>query len=271
MTKPPESKAIARLQRALEKIPELKQKQADSPEFKKWRRNTEVAIIKTFGSDSSHISTFKNIGFSPGAFFFGMPDSAFQKAYVRGLESVAPILESMIEEIEEYWEDGNQTPTPIPSEIHENEQINTNEVFIVHGRDEGTKSTVARFLEKLALKPIILAEIPGQGRTIIEKFEQHAQVGFAIILLTPDDVGSPRGDENDLSLRARQNVIFELGFFIGSLGRERVRALINGKVEIPSDYAGIEYIPLNDSGEWKLKLIQELQSAGLEVDANQAF
>ena len=268
MMRPIKAKALERLRRALDAIPKLKNLRRNSSEFKKWRRNTEVAIIKTFGSDSSHISTFKNIRFSPGALFAGMSNSAFQKAYARGLESVAPILESMIEEIEEYWEDGNQTPTPIPSEIHENEQINTNEVFIVHGRDEGTKSTVARFLEKLALKPIILAEIPGQGRTIIEKFEQHAQVGFAIILLTPDDVGSPRGDENDLSLRARQNVIFELGFFIGSLGRERVRALINGKVEIPSDYAGIEYIPLNNSSEWKL---QELQSAGLEVDANQAF
>ena len=130
---------------------------------------------------------------------------------------------------------------------------------------------MARFLEKLDLKPVILAEMPGEGRTIIEKFEQHAQVGYAIVLLTPDDVGLFQGDENDLKPRARQNVIFELGFFIGRLGREHVCALIKGDVEIPSDYAGIEYIPFNDADDWQLRLIRELKSGGFEIDANRAF
>ena len=175
----------------------------------------------------------------------------------------------MIDEINEYWEAENQTPTS--SEIREDAQITTNEIFIVHGRDDGAKNMVARFLEKLDLKPVILAERPAKGRTIIEKFEQHAQVGYAIVLLTPDDAGSLQGDENEPKLRARQNVIFELGFFIGHLGRARVCALTKGDVEIPSDYAGIEYIPFNDSDGWRLKLIQELKSGGFDIDANRAF
>ena len=179
------------------------------------------------------------------------------------------VLESMIEEINEYWEDENETPAP--SETHENEQINTNEIFIVHGRDEGTKSKVARFLDKLGLETVILAEMPGQGQTIIEKFERHAQVGFAIVLLTPDDMGALEDDKNNQKPRARQNVIFELGFFIGRLGRRRVCALVSGEVEIPSDYAGIEYIPLDASDGWEKKLIRELKSVGFEVDANQVF
>ena len=105
------------------------------------------------------------------------------------------LVASNLDDVKAFWEDGNQTPTPIPSETRANEQINTNKVFIVHGRDEGVKDTVARFLEKLGLEPIILAEMPGQGQTIIEKFEQHAQVGFAIVLLTPDDAGLLQGDE----------------------------------------------------------------------------
>ena len=175
----------------------------------------------------------------------------------------------MIDEINEYWDDEDQAPTS--SEIRENTQITTNGIFIVHGRDEGAKNIVARFLEKLDLKPVILAEMPAKGRTIIEKFEHHAQVGYAIVLLTPDDAGSLQGDENDPKPRARQNVIFELGFFIGRLGRERVCALTKGDVEIPSDYAGIEYIPFNDADDWQLRLIRELKSGGFKIDANRAF
>ena len=269
MNRPPKSKAIERLQKVLDEIPELKNLPRESPQFKQWQRNTRVAITNTFGNDSPNITDFDEIHFSLSMFFGNTPDSAFQRAYVNGLESAESVLKSMIEEINEYWEDEDQTPTS--SEIHENTQIITNEIFIVHGRDEGAKNMVARFLEKLDLKPVILAEMPGEGCTIIEKFEQYAQVGYAIVLLTPDDAGSLEGDENDLKPRARQNVIFELGFFIGHLGRKHVCALTKGDVEIPSDYAGIEYIPFNDPDGWQLKLMKELKSGGFEIDANRAF
>lgn len=144
-----------------------------------------------------------------------------------------------------------------------------NKIFIIHGRDEGPKNSVARFLENLGLEPVILAEQPSQGRTIIEKFEQHAQVGFALALLTPDDAGSLQGNEGNLNPRARQNVIFELGFFIGRIGRKRVCALTKGNVEIPSDYTGVVYIPFDDFGGWKGKLIQELESARIPTNGKQ--
>ena len=265
MNRPPKSKAIERLQKVLDEIPELKNLPRRSPQFEQWRRNTRVAITNTFGNESEHITDFDNISF----FAFSTSDFALQEAYVDGLKSAASVLKSMIEEINEYWGDEDQIPTS--SETRENTQITTNEIFIVHGRDDGTKSIVARFLEKLNLKPVILAENPAKGRTIIEKFEHHAQVGYAIVLLTPDDAGSLQGDKDGLKPRARQNVIFELGFFIGRLGRERVCALTKGDVEIPSDYAGIEYIPFNDADDWKLKLIRELKSGGFEIDANRAF
>ncbi|MCY4588805.1 MAG: nucleotide-binding protein [Bryobacterales bacterium] len=175
----------------------------------------------------------------------------------------------MIEEIEEYWEDENQTPKP--SETRENEQLSTNEVFIVHGRDEGAKNEVARFIEKLDLVPVILHEQANQGRTIIEKFEEHAQVGFTVALLTPDDVGALQDDKNNRKPRARQNVIFEFGYFIGKLGRKRVCALVQDDVEKPSDYDGVLYIPFDDSGGWKMGIIKELKTAGFKIDANRAF
>lgn len=152
-----------------------------------------------------------------------------------------------------------------------NAESKIRDVFIIHGRDDGTKETVARFIEQLGLNPIILHEKPNQGQTIIEKFERHAEVAFAIALLTPDDIGGLAGDEQSLKPRARQNVIFELGYFTGKLDRGRVCALKGENVEIPSDYDGVLYIPLDGSGGWKMILMRELKNAGFQVDVNRVL
>ena len=269
MERPSKAKAIERLQKVLKEIPALMELERDSSEFEKWHRNTKVAIEKTFLNEPSKLEDFLSITYSLRVASDVTPDSEFQRAYVRGLEKATARLESMIEEIQEYWEDEHQQPKPPP--VRENRPLDTKEVFIVHGRDDAAKETVARFLDRLGLSPVILHEQPNQGRTIIEKFEHHAQVGFAIALLTPDDVGALQEDASNLKPRARQNVIFEFGYFIGRLGRERVCALTKGDIELPSDYDGVIYIPLDDSEGWKMKLVQEFKNAGLNVDANRAF
>jgi hypothetical protein len=142
-------------------------------------------------------------------------------------------------------------------------------VFIVHGHDEGARESVARFLEQLSFDPIILHEQANQGRTIIEKIEAHSDVGFAVILLTPDDVGSLKG--GDLQPRARQNVLLELGYFVGRLGRSRVCALKRGDIEVPSDFGGVVYEPFDAGGAWKQALSRELQAAGFDIDWNVAM
>jgi predicted nucleotide-binding protein len=143
-------------------------------------------------------------------------------------------------------------------------------IFIVHGHDDKTKQTVARFLEHLNLTPIILHEQPNKGRTIIEKFEDYSNVGFAVVILTPDDLGSS-AKPSEIRPRARQNVILELGFFIGKLGRDRVCPLYIGNLELPSDYSGVIYIPLDSVGEWRIKLANEIKEAGIDVDLNKAI
>jgi predicted nucleotide-binding protein len=141
-------------------------------------------------------------------------------------------------------------------------------VFVVHGRDEAAQQLVARFLEQLGLEAIILHERPDQGRTIIEKFETCAnEAGFAVVLLTPDDIAQAGTSPQQVS-RARQNVIFELGYFAGKLGRGRACLLRKGDVEIPSDLYGVIYTELDAAGGWKMKLFREMKAAGLDVDAN---
>jgi predicted nucleotide-binding protein len=144
-------------------------------------------------------------------------------------------------------------------------------VFIVHGRDEAAKEAAARFIAQLGLKPIILHEQPNAGRTIIEKLEGHLDVGFAVILLTPDDVGGLAGGQPQLRNRARQNVVLELGLFIGALGRARVCALHKGNLELPSDFDGVVYVPMDDAGGWRLLLAREMKQAGFQIDLNRAM
>ena len=158
----------------------------------------------------------------------------------------------------------------IPDEPSENPpRTFGDEVFIVHGHDEAAKHAVARFVAKFGIEPIILDEQVNKGQTIIDKFEEHAgEVGFTIVLLTPDDVGKSKDEADGPNPRARQNVILELGYFLCGLGRERVCVLYKEGVELPSDIHGILYLLMDDSNGWQLKLGQEMQEAGLPVDLN---
>lgn len=139
-------------------------------------------------------------------------------------------------------------------------------VFLVHGQDEEAKQSTARFLERIGLETIILHEQASSGRTIIEKFEAFSDVGFAVVLLTPDDVGGRANEPGALKPRARQNVILELGYFIGRLTRRRVCALFRQGVEIPSDYQGVVYVEFDQAGGWRTKLAQELVEAGFSIN-----
>lgn len=141
-------------------------------------------------------------------------------------------------------------------------------VFIVHGHDETAQSKAARFVEKLGLEAIILHEKASSGRTIIEKIEHYPDVGFAIILYTPDDIGNVKSKAEDLNLRARQNVIFEHGYLMGKLGREKVAALVDGQMELPNDISGVVYIGLDESSAWHLHLAKEMKQAGYNIDLN---
>ena len=155
---------------------------------------------------------------------------------------------------------------PIPSQ----QRTLSKKVFVVHGHDEGAKEAVARFISKLGLNPIILNEQPNAGNTIIEKFEASSEeVSYAVVLLTPDDMGYPKDRQEEIKPRARQNVILELGYFVAKLGRSRVCALYKGDVEIPSDYLGVIYLKMDSN--WHLSLAKEIKHVINDIDLNKAF
>lgn len=184
-----------------------------------------------------------------------------------GKEQALSLLRQAVRGLEEEIELTPPASRPTPANTLRSNP--SRKVFVVHGREEGPREAVARFLMTIGFEPVILHEQANQGRTVIEKVEAHSDVGFAVVLLTPDDEGCLRGDAPQP--RARQNVLLELGFFIGKLTRSRVCTLKVGELEIPSDWRGIVDEPYTANGAWKQTLARELQAAGYEIDRNKVM
>jgi len=145
-------------------------------------------------------------------------------------------------------------------------------VFIVHGHDSLLRAQVENFLRKLNLTPIILSNQVNEGKTVIEKFETHAEkTSYAIILLTADDIAHAKNKPDEIKTRGRQNVILELGYFWGKLGRKNVCILYDDGVEMPSDLHGFVYIPTNNTDTWEKNLAQEISNSGMYVDFNKLY
>ena len=144
-------------------------------------------------------------------------------------------------------------------------------VFISYGHDEEAITTVSEFIENLGLKATVFDEKLNESLTVIENLEKYADdTEFAIALLTPDDVGALKDEvDRQLNPRARQNVIFELGYFIGKLNPNRVCLLYKEGVELPSYIPDVVYVPMDSADDWKFKLGQGMQNAGLPVDMSQ--
>jgi len=154
------------------------------------------------------------------------------------------------------------------------EKTTFTKVFIVHGRDESLIHEVQNFLYSIQLKGIVLNQELNNGRTIIQKLLDLAldqQVGFGIVLYTPDDLGHISTElENspEMTARARQNVIFEHGLLVGRLGMDRVIALKKSaqSLEMPNDLSGVIYQQYDALGKWKYEIAKEMITKGYEIN-----
>lgn len=228
----------------------------------------ESALAQTFGHGTveyGHYASAASFSWSAG-FYEETPVHFIVQSLQESRESALGLLRQAVSFLKTEIE-----LAPPPSPTSQTRPNPSNKIFVVHGHDEATLQTVARFLEKLGLEAIILREEPDAGRTIIEKFEDCADdVGFAVVLLTPDDLGGA-AEAGATASRARQNVIFELGYFAGKLGRGCTCLMRKGAVEIPSDLYGVIYTELDPGDGWKIKLVKELKVAKLDFDANRMW
>lgn len=232
----------------------------DVAEFTAWEISAKRLLNKLFGKDGIEMSTFLEISFYTPLYSFEASDAEQHRAAVEscheGLRQARAIFKTYLDELSE------EMHLPVNSQV-----VNYEKIFIVHGHDGELREKVARIIENQGIEAVILSEKANKGRTIIEKFESYSDVSGAICLYTADDIsGSKKADSS--APRARQNVVFETGYFIGKLGRDHIVILADHGVEMPSDLSGVVY---TNTANWQIDLLKELKAMGYEIDFNKLF
>ncbi len=234
-----------------------------APEFAAWEMKVKRFISNQYGADSLEMNQFNDTPFTLTMWTRGDTKTTLQKKDIEacrdGLKTTKAILETYLDDLKNEEENTSQNQLSVT--------IDSSKIFIVHGHDGELKESVARIIEKQNIKAIILSEQANKGRTIIEKFEENSDVGCAICLFTADDIGRAESEVENKS-RARQNVVFETGYFIGKLGRDHIVILADNGIEIPSDLSGVVY---TDTENWKVSLLKDLKEMGYNVDFNKLF
>ena len=252
-----------KLKKLIEETDELIRKDIthSDPEFNAWKSKIKRFISKVYGSKSEEMKSFDSTMFISSVPLIGgtsaQSNHNYNAKYCRnGLETTKAILKTYLDDFDD----------EIPTETHvENQkQADLSKIFIVHGHDGELKLSVKSIIEKQEITPIILSEQANKGRTVIEKFEDNSDVGGAICLFTADDLGKAKDSKEDKP-RARQNVVFEAGYFMGKLGRNHVVILSDSGVELPSDLAGVVY---TNTRNWQVDLLKELKEMGYKIDLN---
>lgn len=258
------SRAIELLIGAIERGKELLAAGVNPEDYTQWLTTTRGFLGKAFGSLSPNVGRVLDIG-KYGSFPMGPAPEWWTQHRIESLAKQIRVLQGLIEVLEvDVESDNSETQEAIPP-------CAGRRVFVVHGHELRGLALCTTFLKAIGLEPVVLHEQPNAGRTIIEKFVDYSDVAFAVVLLTPDDRGGPvDAPPEAFQARARQNVLLELGYFLGKLGRSRVCALYVSSVEIPSDYSGVLFVPFDESGGWRLALARELKAAGFAVDLNRA-
>lgn len=236
--------------------------------IEKLEASIDDALIRIFGEGTVEYNRYSPAAtFNTGSInmYHETPMAEVREAVETSRQRSLALLEQAVESLEEQIDESPSISIPTTAPV----KSLTGKIFIVHGHDAEAREAVARFLTDIGLRPIILHEQANKGKTLIEKFEAEGDVDFAIILLSPDDLGGQASDK--LQPRARQNVILELGYFIGKLGRDRVCALKRGDLEIPSDIVGVVYDEYDSAGAWKTALARELQAIGTPIDWNRVM
>lgn len=224
----------------------------------RWVEITKRMLVSIFDSDVE-IARFNDA--FPGADTDDEDDDDYAERLGGGIDAQVDCLVTLRDSLPYYRpsKTGQRAPASTPRD--------SRKVFIVHGHDEDALHDVEQFVSSLELDPVVLYKQANRGRTVIEKFEKHSDVGFAVVLLTPDDYAYSKKSPKKVEERPRPNVILELGYFLAKLGRERVCALKKGDIATPSDIHGVIWVEMDGRGAWRKQLGREMKAADLPVDA----
>ncbi|EAT58772.1 TIR domain-containing protein [Chlorobium ferrooxidans] len=256
-----------KLNQLLDKAELLRNSSSGTPEFKAWKDAVIRFLKKQYGDSSHEVTSFGKIRFYDFYSCIDVVQGDIRENPAKIREMFLKGLETAILYLKNYLADFSEESLTVNIVSGQAVDSDTPDVFVVHGRNDGAKAQVSSYLLKLGLKPIILHEQLNQGQTIIEKFEKHANVKAAIVLFTDDDLGKYRDDEV-LEVRARQNVVFEAGYFIGKIGRQNTIILLSSGLKIPSDLQGYVNFELDDRQRWHIDVAKELKGIGFNIDMN---
>ena len=222
-----------------------------------------IVIVESEWTVKEHHHYINEKAKTQGIFIIYSPSIMFNEGerYVRDISD--RVFEECSSQIQEATPKSNALTSDKPSKT-----MDKSKVFIVHGHDGEAKQAVARFVEKIGFEAIILHEQASSGKTIIEKIEANSNVGFAIVLYTPCDLGASKEKPDQQKPWARQNVIFEHGYLIGKIGRKNVCALVKGDIEKPNDISGVVYIKIDEGDGWKYTVAKEMKTCGYDIDLN---
>jgi len=277
--------SIQRLQKLQSEIGQVAKKPRSSPEFVKWKRDVEVAIGFIFEPDSRHINDFSGIRYDLQFASNRTSDSDYDKRFQQGLSEANAIIESMVEEISEYWPAEESHPVEEANknkeESRELEVPDKRKIFVVHGRNEELRQSMFRFLRALGLDPIEWRQaIAATGKTN-PYIGQILDAGFrlaysAVVILTGDDEAKLRGQflrdddpayEKQLMPQARPNVLFEAGMAMGKYPERTVLVQV-GQLREWTDIKGRHITHLDNTLEKRGELVTKLQTAGCNIDNN---
>lgn len=222
-----------------------------SQDFITWKNKVKEFLINQFGVQSIEYKSFSDRLFAPIVCDI---NHDFSIECREDLEVTKIELLYYLNDLE------------LGSKITGKSNENSKKIFIVHGHNETLKEKVSNWLYSLGLEPIILhKKATGGTKSIIDKIEKYSEVRCAIVLLTADDRGKGK-NEKTYRDRARQNVIFEAGYFIGKLSAENVILLYEKEVEMPGDLGGCVYILADENEGWKEKLRLEFNEMKLNYN-----
>ena len=234
--------------------------EALDPAWISWTARVDGAIRSLFGPDSASANLIKE---AQSVSLIGWEEGHFDQAKAYYMASLRNAGDALASDVFGELAVRDTAVGPLAK---------SNKVFIVHGRDDKAKTELEVILKEMGLETIVLHRQPDGGKTVIEKFEQFADVGFAFVLMTPDEIAylvdeSGKDDaDRKKEYRARPNVIFEFGYFVGRLGRSKTCCILKGDVTVPSDLNGLVYKRYNNSiEEIAYSITKELKEIGYKL------